>query len=526
MKSDKAGTFAACSPLDRQTTWTCFNVIYLPSNGFPLPNCHFTKDELSTIQRKAYRAIYAKCGFNQNTKRIILHGPNCYGGANFRHLYSEQGVGQILTFLQHWRTDSIASNLLRTAVAWNQLSLGTGTSFLIDVTTPHPHQESKWLSLLRRYLEHIDGTLELDEAFVPPLQREHDFYLMDSVIRSGKFTPAQIKTVNYCRLYLQAVTVSDISMPDGRALDPQKRNGYWSLYSSRTTLKWIKQERPHKRSWGTWQRACDMCAKRNGRLHSPLGSWLHPITKQRMSWNAYYDQDTHSLSIQEDDTTTSYFLSLDITADVNTGIPHPTPPTAQPITVTATREGWQIIGPIIPLIPSVRGNIPGTFNAYLQSQDAWELQLFECFNYQGNVYELCHTIQQTTFNAASDGSVYSNRSAAFGWILSIRQDRLVRCSGPSQGHKPTSYRAEAYGMLSFLRFLYQLQTFCQCTQLLGGTLVCDNLSLVNNVTGKSTPVGDNDIPEPLLTTKWTRILYFRSQPSPTEQSYPTGTFSP
>jgi hypothetical protein len=41
------------------------------------------------------RAIFGKYGFNRNTKRLILYGPSHLGGASFRHLYTEQGIGQI-----------------------------------------------------------------------------------------------------------------------------------------------------------------------------------------------------------------------------------------------------------------------------------------------------------------------------------------------------------------------------------------------------------------------------------------------
>jgi hypothetical protein len=45
------------------------------------------------------RVIFAKCGFNCNTKSLILYGPSRLRGASFRHLYTEQGIGQIQTFL-------------------------------------------------------------------------------------------------------------------------------------------------------------------------------------------------------------------------------------------------------------------------------------------------------------------------------------------------------------------------------------------------------------------------------------------
>jgi hypothetical protein len=44
--------------------------------------------------------IIPKCGFNRNTKRDIIFGPMELGGANFRHLYDQQGIGQVQLFLK------------------------------------------------------------------------------------------------------------------------------------------------------------------------------------------------------------------------------------------------------------------------------------------------------------------------------------------------------------------------------------------------------------------------------------------
>ena len=132
---------------------------------------------------------------NSNSTSVnleVMHGPQQYGEASFRHLYTEQGVGQVLTFLRHWRSDSQASSLLRIAVSWLQLSLSTGVSFLQDVTTAHPHCEAKWLASLRLFLASINGSIDLDETFAPLLQRERDFYLMDDLLSSGDFNDKQL----------------------------------------------------------------------------------------------------------------------------------------------------------------------------------------------------------------------------------------------------------------------------------------------------------------------------------------------
>jgi hypothetical protein len=235
-KSNDAGLFVQCSALNRQEAWTYYYAIYLPSIGYPLQNCHFTHKQLHRIQAKGMHAIFAKCGFNRNTKHLILFGPSHLGGASFRHLYTEQGIGQIQSFIKHWRSSTQPGQLLRIAVSWTQYVAGTGVSFLTDISSPLPHLESKWLASLRTFLSTISGSIEVDDNIVQPLQRLHDCYLMDTVVSASHFSPKQIRLIHYCCLYLQVLTLSDITLANGISLDPAIYNGTRSLLSPETQL--------------------------------------------------------------------------------------------------------------------------------------------------------------------------------------------------------------------------------------------------------------------------------------------------
>ena len=130
----------------------------------------------------------------------------------------------------------------------------------------------------------------------------------------------------------------------------------------------------------------------------------------------------------------SYFLSPDMTVTYGSGVPQTLPPTAHPPSITATAEGWALHGPLIPILSSISGPIPGTFDAYLQSLEPWEVSLFEQFEYHGDIFFICEAMEAEEFDAASNGLVYRNGSAAFGWILSVQGSRMVQCSGPAYGH--------------------------------------------------------------------------------------------
>ena len=63
---------------------------------------------------------------------------------------------------------------------------------------------------MRTFLAKMQGSLRLDAAYIQPKQLVNDAYIMDLVMESQKFTEAEIRRINYCRLYLQVVTLSDM----------------------------------------------------------------------------------------------------------------------------------------------------------------------------------------------------------------------------------------------------------------------------------------------------------------------------
>ena len=72
---------------------------------------------------------------------------------------------------------------------------------------------------------------------------------MDRILDSKTFDAEEIKRLNYCRLYLQAVTISDLTVIDGDQLDPGKWIGQPTELSSLSRLEWPRQNRPSPATW-------------------------------------------------------------------------------------------------------------------------------------------------------------------------------------------------------------------------------------------------------------------------------------
>jgi hypothetical protein len=206
-KSDTFARIVSTSFCDRRDSWFFYQAIYLKSIVYAFPTCYFEETILKKVQNAALRAFLSKCGYNCNTKRVTVFAPHRYGGCGFTPLYLIQGEGKIFLFLKYWRTYTPAGRLLCIATSWTQLHIGTSRFFLQDTTTHIPHLQGQWLWSLRTFLSRIDASIEVDNPYLPPLQRKHDTFIMDQILQSGSFKPAEIITINYCCMHLQAITV-------------------------------------------------------------------------------------------------------------------------------------------------------------------------------------------------------------------------------------------------------------------------------------------------------------------------------
>jgi hypothetical protein len=84
---------------------------------------------------------------------------------------------------------------------------------------PTPPPGGEVLGSMRDYLHHVRSWIEVDDAGIASIERENDDNIMDLILQSKAFQPAQIRMLNYCRLYLGAVTLLDLTTTNGIYLD-------------------------------------------------------------------------------------------------------------------------------------------------------------------------------------------------------------------------------------------------------------------------------------------------------------------
>jgi hypothetical protein len=98
-----------------------------------------------------------------------------------------------------------------------------------------------------------------------------------------------------------------------------------------------------------------------------------------------------------------------------------------------------------------------------------------------DIYSVCEALAHG-FCAVCDGSVRYNSHGSFGWVLCTSDgERVVTCMGPARGLRPTSFRAEGYGLLSFLLFLRRMSEFTSMHNPWIGTIAADSESIIKTL---------------------------------------------
>ena len=486
--SDSLTEFLTSTSLTREEAWTFYFACYLPSVTYPFANSYFTKNQLTNIQRRAMARIIPKCCFNRHTKREVIFGPMELGGANFRHLHDQQGIGQLQLFLRHWRSHSTAGQMLKCLVHWAQYAVGVSTPILEHVQVELLHLESKWLSSVRSYLADIKAGIQLDSPGVPELEREGDSFIMDRILASKRFTSHEIRLLNYCRLYINAVTIADLTTTAGDQFDLNKLSGESSLLSTYNTWMPIKQDKPSPSVWRLWKRANTIWSSSDGVLVEPLGARIRPAHERRIQVFAQHFGHRLFIRIHQ-----SYYICKSTgenrfqqskRRNIHVCLPKQTVPVE--VKFVGETDEWEIVQRTQIRLDS-RNPIsqPMTFGAYVETLDAWEIDLLrhkQCFA-DPMMISLELSFQ---FMAGSDGSERYGTHGAFGWMVSnLSGERIASGMGPSRGYRMDSYRAESSGMLSFLRFLIRMAEFTQqAASDWHGTVGTDSQSLLDRLFGK------------------------------------------
>jgi hypothetical protein len=255
-------------------------MLYLrPKITYPIPCCSFTPQQCRFIQALALEALLPKLHLNRHSPGAVLFGGPKYGGLQLPDLYADQGIGQLNLLIGHLKLGDEVGNQLKGVLSCQQLVVGSDKPFF---ALPFPLYEKwiteTWLVSIWCYLSLVKVTIDIENQWLPSLSREHDSMTMDLAITLN-LSPTQLKEINSCRIYLQVLTLSNISVANGKSLTVEAQAGVRDQ-SRLSKHSWPNSKRP--KQWGAWHLFLQHVST-GVRLTQPLGRWLH-TPHQQWTW--------------------------------------------------------------------------------------------------------------------------------------------------------------------------------------------------------------------------------------------------
>jgi hypothetical protein len=181
----------------------------------------------------------------------------------------------------------------------------------------------------------------MDHTYVPTLQRVYDSYIMDHVLASEQFSDKEIREINFCWLFLQAVTVSNITNASGsRLFHGILRSSVLKITSATTWHHMFTRQNRILQPGNYGKKHASSFPP--GVLHDSLEEWFESPAKQRRTWPFYFDPSTgHLLSYSagvcsvHHKSCMTFDYAVEETLD---SIPH----SAYPVDTRQTFSGWRI----------------------------------------------------------------------------------------------------------------------------------------------------------------------------------------
>jgi hypothetical protein len=263
--------------LPRPLVWTALTSTILPKLRYPLPATTMSKKQCDSIMSPLLHAALPAAGICRSFPRVLVYAPTKYYGLGVPNLYTEQGYSHITQILRHaHKPHSITGQLLRASMEQLSLELGLpGTPFSQDYREFGILATPCWIVSCWRFVFESQLTLQ-GPCLTLHLRREQDQFLIKAFAAAG-FRRSSLVTLNRCRLFLQAVTLADITTGSGNAITTWAWEGQVPPSPMNTSWDWPVQGRPTPQQWKLWQRALQSTfgvAVGTRSLSTRLGRWI------------------------------------------------------------------------------------------------------------------------------------------------------------------------------------------------------------------------------------------------------------
>jgi endonuclease/exonuclease/phosphatase family metal-dependent hydrolase len=383
--------------------------------------------------------ILNKMGYSSKTPTGITMGQQLYGGLQMLDIRIEQGTRNLMSLAKHISEATIQGSITQMAFKWWWYTTGTQQNpFSLKLGVPS-HTESIWFQELHKFVWDFDIQVKVGLPFYQ-LERENDQFIMDIVILQN-YSRKTAKHINMCRLFLSALTISDITNASGTHIDLECHKHSQAKKISTSNNQNSVYHKPNKSTWHYWEKFLNNITHANSRrLLNPLGLWTINANQIRKRYTNYTDQISiytrNNNGFQKEDKLTGKSYQV-------IEIPENSTPCSLTLFKTPISTQRQQSNPIKQSITTKDIDLKGSRDIIIVS-DA--------------------TVQQ----AKSAWAWIATTSQ--GIVLERQKERIAEWNN-------TSFRAEALGVLAALRSLHSEIKKCDAQW----KFYCDNQALIKRL---------------------------------------------
>ena len=297
----KAATWAraiARSSLTRQDTVMGVRTSLYPSLTFGLMATTLSKEQCAEVFKPIRQGALPKVGYVRSMPRVVVHGPEKYGGVGIKDLHSLQGIARIKVMIDEAGTQTPTGQLLTNVIEAHTVEVGrSGTLFSQSYQSIHAEMTYSWIKSVMEFTDENGIRLQ---GKTPTLQtwREDDSMLMDDIEATQGITihTEDRAAFHRCRMHLRVATLSDITDGHGQHVLPAawEVKQTWKTISSEA-YRWPYYPPPSKKDKEAWQRVLTQVYNIDNRTLE-TGRNLGPYyRKTRRYTNWMYDNASDSL---------------------------------------------------------------------------------------------------------------------------------------------------------------------------------------------------------------------------------------
>jgi hypothetical protein len=331
-----------------------------------------------------------------------------------------------------------------------------------------------WILSIKTFLNKFNAKIEINDIWTPKLLRQHDKILMDKVEKL-EITPMKKQIINNWRLYFQVLTISDLTNCKGDIIRQEfieKRRAI-NYEQKKSKLRWPIQQAPSEKTFHIWiatiRNICN--CNQNNELRPKLGNWkVNPIEYIN---HKYWTTKQHDILVSKsnNDTWVSHtpienkrgrakydkfevlpIDEIDITklvpVDCNV---------EEDMIWNNKRTSYVEISKKHAEVNEIPKDL-NKFKTYMKTESKKEpgrvtISLL-------NVDTIVEVTDESTIEICSDGGVRDGKGG-YGFVMSV--DQKIAQTGRSRirntFNEPTSYRAEAVGIMGAMRTYNRVQRF-------------------------------------------------------------------